>query len=309
MRRHIALRALPAALVLAGISLAQTANPDIDKTRIEGFLRHLMLWGPQIQVALADPRPSGVPGLYELQVTARYQQSSVEELFFVSADGKHIVRGALFRTDQPPYASDAARIRTEGHPVFGAPDPKAARLQLVVFSDFQCSFCREEARSLRENLPKAYPGQFRLVFRDYPLEQIHPWARQAAVAGRCALRQGNELFWKYHDWVFEKQQEIQVENFRAKVMEWLRAAGGDEAVFAACLDSPEPAAEIAASIAEARQLRIQSTPTLFVNGRALAGSIPWPQLKAILDLELEFAKKAESSTDCCTLALPVLPKK
>lgn len=309
MRRLIVLRAWLAAFLIAGIPSAQTAVPALDKTRIEGFLRHLLLWGPQIQVSLSDPRPSGVPGLYELQVTARYQQSSVEELFFVSADGKHIVRGSLFRTDQPPYAADAARIRTEGHPVLGAPDPKAARLQLVVFSDFQCSFCREEARSLRENLPKAYPGQFRLVFRDYPLEQIHPWARQAAVAGRCALRQGNELFWKYHDWVFEKQQEIRLENFRPKVMEWLKTAGGDETVFAACLDSPEPEAEIAASIAEARQLRIQSTPTLFVNGRALAGSIPWPQLKAILDLELEFAKKAESSSDCCTLTLPVLPKK
>jgi len=292
-----------------GLLLAQPQPSPVDKSQIEGFIRHLMLWGPQIQVSFSDPRPSGVPGLYELQVTARYQQSSVEELFFVSADGKHIVRGALFRTDQPPYASDAARIRTEGHPVFGAPDPKSARLQLVVFSDFQCNFCREEARSLRENLPKAYPGQFRLVFRDYPLEQIHPWARQAAVAGRCALRQGNELFWKYHDWVFEKQQEIRLENFRPKVMEWLKTAGGDETGFTACLDSPEPAAEIAASIAEARQLRIQSTPTLFVNGRALAGSIPWPQLKAILDLELEFAKKAESSADCCTLTLPVLPKK
>jgi len=309
MRRLIVLRVLIAAFLFAGISLAQTAVPALDKTRIEGFVRHLMLWGPQIQVSLSDPRPSGVPGLYELQVTARYQQSSVEELFFVSADGRHIVRGALFRTDQPPYAADAARIRTEGHPVFGAPDPKSAGLQLVVFSDFQCNFCREEARSLRENLPKAYPGQFRLVFRDYPLEQIHPWARQAAVAGRCALRQGNEFFWKYHDWIFEKQQEINLENFRPKVLEWLKTAAGDEPVFAACLDSPEPAAEIAASIAEARQLRIQSTPTLFVNGRALAGNIPWPQLKAILDLELEFAKKSESSADCCTLALPVFPKK
>lgn len=267
-----------------------------------------MLWGPQIQVSLSDPRPSGVPGLYELQVAARYQQASVEELFLISADGKHIVRGSLFRTDEPPYAADAARIRTEGHPAIGAEPAGKPPLQLVVFSDFQCNFCREEARSLRENLPKAYPGQFRLVFRDLPLDQIHPWARTAAIAGRCAFRQSSDLFWKYHDWIFDRQSEIKADNLRARALEWLKSAGGDEQAFAACLDSPEPAREVAASVAEARQLRIQSTPTLYVNGRPIAGNIPWPQLKSILDLELDFAKKAASASECCTITLPVLPK-
>lgn len=305
MRRLAPWPASLAAHLIAAIALAQTPVPRLDKARLEEFLRHLMLWGPQIQVSLSDPKPSGVADLYELRVTARHQQASVEEMFFVSADGKHIFRGSVFRADQAPYAAEAARIRTEGHPALGATSPKEALLQLVVFSDFQCSYCREEARSLRENLPKAYPGQFRLVFRDLPIEQIHPWARPAAIAGRCAFRQGGELFWQYHDWVFDKQAEINPVNFRAKALEWLKSAGGDEAAFSACLESPEPAAEVAASVAEARQLRIQSTPTLLVNGRALAGNIPWPQLKAILDLELEFARKAASAAECCSLTLPV----
>jgi protein-disulfide isomerase len=305
MRRLISWLAAAAAAPAVAFALAQAAAPQMDKSRLEDFLRHLMLWGPQIQVTLSDPRPSGVAGLYEVEVTARYQQASVEEVFFVSADGKHVFRGSMFRADQAPYAADAAKIRTEGHPAMGAKNPKEAPLQLVVFSDFQCNFCREEARSLRENLPKAYPGQFRLVFRDLPIEQIHPWARAAAIAGRCAFRQSGEMFWQYHDWIFEKQAEIKPDNFRVRVMEWLKAAGGNEAAFAACLDSPEPAAEVASSVAEARQLRIQSTPTLFVNGRALTGNVPWPQLKAILDLELEFAKKAASAADCCSLTLPV----
>lgn len=308
MRRLASWLALASALLAAGFLPAQTPAPAIDKARIESFLRHLMLWGPQIQVSLSDPTPSSLPGLFELRVTARYQQASMEELFLLSGDGKYIVRGLLFRTDEPPYAADAARIRTEGHPAFGAEKAGKPPLQLVVFSDFQCNFCREEARSLRENLSKAYPGQFRLVFRDLPLDQIHPWARPAAIAGRCAFRQGSELFWKYHDWIFEKQPEIKPDTFRARVLEWLKSAGGDEAAFTACLDSPEPAAEVAASVAEARQLRIQSTPTLYVNGRPLSGNIPWPQLKAILDLEREFAKKAASAADCCSVTLPVLPK-
>jgi len=291
------------ALLLAGAAigaLAQPAAPKIDKQRLENFVRHLFLWGPQIQVKVSDPSPSPIPGLYEIRFTGSFQQASQEEVFYVTADGSQLVRGSLFRTDRAPYAAEQAKLKTEGHPSIGTKD---AKLQLVVFSDFQCNFCREEARSLRENLPKTYAGQYRLVFRDLPLEQIHPWARAAAVAGRCAWRQGNDLFWKYHDWVFEKQAEIKPDNFRAKATEWAKTAGADEAAFTACLDSPGPAEEVAASIADARSLRIQSTPTLFVNGRALAGNIPWPQLKAILDLELEFAKKAEA--DCCSLTLPV----
>lgn len=295
-------RALGAAawLGLLGAALAaQPPAPKIDAARLEQFVRHLFLWGPQIQVKLSEPAPSSVPGLYELRVTGSFQQASQEELFYVTADGSHLLRGSLFRTDRAPYAAEQAKLRTEGHPATGAKD---ARLQLVVFSDFQCGFCREEARSLRENLPKAFAGQYRLVFRDLPLEQIHPWAKAAAIAGRCAFRQGDELFWKYHDWVFEKQQEFKPDNFRPKALEWAKNSGADEAAFSACLDSPQAAAEVASSIAEARALRIQSTPTLFVNGRALSGSIPWPQLKAILDLELEFAKKSEA--DCCTLTIP-----
>jgi protein-disulfide isomerase len=264
-----------------------------------------MLWGPQIEVTLSEPKPSGIAGLFELRATARYGQASQEEVFFVSSDGRHLVRGALFRTDEAPYAAQAARIETEGHPADGS---REAKLQLVVFSDFQCSFCRQEARTLRENLPKAFTGQYRLVFRDLPLDAIHPWARQAAVAGRCAYRQGDALFWKYHDWVFEKQGEFKPDNFRARTLEWLKSAGGDEAAFSACLDDPKAAGEVARSVAEARRLNLQSTPTLFVNGRMLSGSIPWPQLKAILDLELEFAKKSAASEECCSLA-PSVPGK
>lgn len=295
-------RALGAAawLGLLGAALAaQPPAPKIDAARLEQFIRHLFLWGPQIQVKLSEPAPSSIPGLYELRVTGSFQQASQEELFYVTADGSHLLRGSLFRTDRAPYAAEQAKLRTEGHPATGAKD---ARLQLVVFSDFQCGFCREEARSLRENLPKAFAGQYRLVFRDLPLEQIHPWAKAAAIAGRCAFRQGDELFWKYHDWVFDKQQELKPDNFRPKALEWAKNSGADEAAFSACLDSPQAAAEVASSIAEARALRIQSTPTLFVNGRALSGSMPWPQLKAILDLELEFARKSEA--DCCTLTIP-----
>ena len=76
---------------------------------------------------------------------------------------------------------------------------------------------------LRENLLKTYPKEVRLYFKDFPIDQIHPWARPAAIAGRCVFRQNPQAFWDYHDWIFDKQAEITPENLRAKVMEWAAA--------------------------------------------------------------------------------------
>ena len=79
---------------------------------------------------------------------------------------------------------------------------------LVVFSDFECPNCKEEAKTLRERLPAAYPKDVRLYFKDFPLEQIHPWAKAAAMAGQCVFRENPAGFWQFHDWIYEHQAEI-----------------------------------------------------------------------------------------------------
>ena len=88
---------------------------------------------------------------------------------------------------------------------------------LVLFSDFQCPYCKEEAKMLRANLLSAYPKQVRLYFKDLPLEQIHPWAKPAAIAGRCVFKQNPTAFWDFHDWIFEQPGEITKDNFSEKV--------------------------------------------------------------------------------------------
>ena len=60
----------------------------------------------------------------------------------------------------------------------------------------------------------------RVYFKDMPLEQIHPWAKPAAIAGRCIFKQNPAAFWEYHDWIYEHQSEMNAENLRAKIMEF-----------------------------------------------------------------------------------------
>ncbi|MBI5280219.1 MAG: DsbA family protein [Candidatus Solibacter usitatus] len=283
------------------------APSSFDKLGLENFVRHLLLWGPQITVTVADPAPGPMPGYQEVKVTGAYQQASLDEVFYVSQDGRKIVRGAVYDIGKSPFAAELAKLKTDLSPSMGTP---GAQVVIVLFSDFQCAYCRDAAKTIRDNLLKTYPKEVRLYFKDFPIEQIHPWAKTASIAGRCVFRQNPGAFWEYHDWIFDKQQEMTVDNLKAKISEWAQAKGLDAMQFSRCYDNRSTEADIARSMAEGRALRLSSTPTMFINGRQVPGSVPWPQLKAILDWELDYSKKTgESGEKCCEITLPVPGKK
>ena len=115
-----------------------------------------------------------------------------------------------------------------------------APVTIVEFADFQCPFCKQEAAVIRKDLMEAFPGKTQLYFMDYPLAPIHPFARGAAVMGRCIYNQNNGSFWAYHDWIFEHQSEITPDNLRDKSMEFAKGDHNlDLAKLAACAVSFE----------------------------------------------------------------------
>jgi protein-disulfide isomerase len=175
---------------------------------------------------------------------------------------------------------------------------------IVMYSDFQCGYCREEAKMIRANLISTYPKEVRVYFKDFPLEQIHPWARPAAIAGRCVFRQKPAAFWDYHDYVFENQGEIKPENLKEKVMALGKDKGIETLQLGACIDNKETNGEVDRSLAEGRSLQINSTPTIFINGRKLVGQLGWPQLRQIIDHEIEYQKTHGGGEQCCEVKLP-----
>ena len=167
---------------------------------------------------------------------------------------------------------------------------------------------------LRQNLLTAYPTQVRLYFKDFPIESIHPWAKPAAIAGRCVFRQNPSSFWSYHDWIFAHQADITAANLKDKVMEWAKGQKDIDALqLGQCMDTKATEAEVDKNIAEGRALDVNATPTLFVNGRRIAQAIDWPNLRGIIDYEIEYQKTAKNAgEDCgCELKLdaPGLPQK
>jgi protein-disulfide isomerase len=145
-----------------------------------------------------------------------------------------------------------------------------------------------EAPVLRHDLPEALGSKVRVYFKNFPLDSVHPWARAAAIAGRCVYRQGNPAFWKFYDWDYENQEQITGENLNAKVLAWAGENGVDTVKLGQCLDTKATEPEVNRSIAEAHALGVSGTPTLFINGRKVGG-LMWPDLQLVINKELEFA--------------------
>ena len=103
---------LLAAALIVSAAFAQTRPASravpLDKAKMEAYVRHLLLWGPHITVAVANPVPGPMPGYHEVKVTGGYKAVSLDEIFYVSDDGKKIVRGTVYDIDKNPFASEIA---------------------------------------------------------------------------------------------------------------------------------------------------------------------------------------------------------
>jgi protein-disulfide isomerase len=269
----------------AGGGAATAPQTPIQKS-VEAYLRHLYAFGPDVQLTVSAPKESEIPGLLETNVVLKMGENTENAKIYVSKDGKYLVRGEVSDLSKDPVAENRALLQIKDAPSLG--DPKAT-VTLVEFSDFECPVCRGLHDVLRGLLPN-YP-QVRVVFKDFPLEALHPWARTAALAGRCAYQQKPDAFWKVYDSIYDNQDIISAENAWAKMGEYADQAGLNADAFRSCMASPEAGAAIDASRANGQKLDVGSTPTVFVNGRRIVGADPH-LLEQYIQYELAQGKSA-----------------
>jgi len=197
------------------------------------------------------------------------REERMEEFAGTLADGHEVeVMVAPYRVE----------FDNEGHPAFG---PADAPITLVEFSDFECPYCGGFAATL-DQIKSAYEGKIRLVYRQFPLSQIHPNALKAAEASLCANEQGR--FWELHDAMFAEQAMLSEGDLKRKA----GRLGLDQAAFDACLDTGKFAERVADDLSAGQRLGIDGTPAVFVNGRPLVGgAVPFEMLAELIDDELE----------------------
>jgi protein-disulfide isomerase/uncharacterized membrane protein len=215
--------------------------------------------------------------------------------------------GALSAVSTPPAVATAAEIEihepefvkhymarpTVSPDAVMRPDAAAkgrpdAPVTIVEFSDFQCPACGQAYRDLHEMLARR--TDVRLVFRNFPLDNscnealpraLHPDACLAALAAECARQQNR--FWEYHDRLFENQHTLD----RESLFRYARDVGVDIPTFRTCLDAPATRDRITDDIRAGIAAGIESTPTLFINGRRIDGALERPFYDYALVLEQE----------------------
>ena len=273
-----------AATVSVVSAAAQTPNAAEAERKIEAFLRNYFALGPEYKITVSVPKELGNSGLFEIPIDVKSENGGDTIKMYLTKDGRYLLRGELNDLTVDPLAENIAKMKLQGAPVLGDPN---APITIVEYSDFECPVCRGLHDALRGMLPK-YP-QVKVIFKDYPIEQIHPWARTAALAGRCAYQQDPKVFWKLYDLVYDNQDLISAANAYDKMIEYATRSGLNADTFKACLASSQAAAEVDASIANGTLLEVRSTPTLFINGRRLVGADPHA-LQQYIDYEVQQLK-------------------
>jgi protein-disulfide isomerase len=278
-----ALIAITLLISCAGAFAAQTASPvqtpapdaaasqsiapptELQK-KIEAYIRELYAFGHDFTIKVSAPQPSPVPDLSAFNVGMSYNGQSDSTLVYVSKDGKFMFRGELDDLSIDPLVSTRKMIQLQGAPSKG---PADSRVVLVEYADYECPSCRQLYTLLQTLLPK-YP-QVRLVYKDFPLTDLHPWALTAAEAARCAFSQNPTSFWKFHDSIFESQDLISPDNVYDKLLDLATQAGLNPDALRTCMSDPQTAQIIQTEQSEGQALDISSTPTIFINGRRIVG--------------------------------------
>lgn len=277
-------------LALLALCFCATAQDKpknaLNKATLEMYLRHVELFRAPVTYKIDDPKPSkDLPGFSEVAVHLTFEGGGTkDELYYVSTNGQTIVSGDIYNINKNPFQSNLDKLTTKDAPTFG---PANAAVTIVEFGDLQCPDCRMEAPVLRHNVTETFGDKVRVFFKDFPLESVHPWARAAAIAGRCVYRQGNDAFWKFYDWDYDHQEQIEPDNLTTKVVAWAGENGLDAAKLTQCIESKATDAEVNRSIEEGHALDIRGTPTLFINGRKIGG-LQWPDLQLVINNELTY---------------------
>lgn len=158
----------------------------------------------------------------------------------------------------------------------------AARVTIVEFVDYQCPYCQRTAPVIRRVM-MSLGERVRFIVRDFPITELHPGAKQSALAANCVLAQGQDKYWKYHDQLFADIEHQAPAELRAKA----EAVGADLAAYDGCVSREQYLQKIDNDIQDALRVGVQGTPTFFVNGIKVQGALDEKTLTRVVNAVMD----------------------
>lgn len=214
---------------------------------------------------------SPYPGFLQATLSADDGKRVQKQNYFVTSDKHFFVLGEIFNMDVDPKRQALRVIKLEDQPFQG---PATAPVTIVEYADLQCPTCAREHEFVQKELVPRYGDKIRIVYKDFPLLQVHPWAFTAAIASQCAYQIDRTKFLAYRSSIFEHQPNISPTNARDLLLYYGQQVGLDRLKLAACVDSKASLPRVEANLQEGKELGVNQTPTFFINGRILIGGPP-----------------------------------
>jgi protein-disulfide isomerase len=290
-------------LLLCTFSLAQNNSgapsplppvpPDV-AGHVQEQIRAFFNIPPDVDISVGQPLASEFPNYETVPVTMSRDGKAQKAEFLLSKDGKTLIRFTKIDLTKDIYAETMNKITVTGRQVRGNPD---AKVTVVNFDDFECPFCARMHSTLMGEILPEYKDKIKIVYKDFPLLQIHPWAQRAAIDANCLAAQSAPAYWQLADYLHANQREISggqqnVQEATNRVdqatMDFGKKNGADATKLQACIKAQSDSA-IKASMAEGDKLSISATPTLFINGEKVEGAMDAADLRLALNRQLKAA--------------------
>jgi protein-disulfide isomerase len=259
--------------------------------RVEVLIRSQFSVPSGYDIVFGEKTKSDIPGYDTLPVTFINGSKQSTATFLISKDCSTLVRLEKFDISKDPALS----IQVDGRPVRG---DDSAKVEIINFDDLECPYCARLNSELSTQTLEHYKGLIKIVYKDYPIEEIHPWAMHAAVDAGCLADLNAKAYWAFVDFVHAHERDISGAQFEpAKsflALDHIADTFGaenkvDEAKLGICLKRQDEAI-VRSSLKSGESLGIHATPQMFVNGERLtSGARPaeelWPAIDRALKAE------------------------
>jgi protein-disulfide isomerase len=267
--------------------------------RVEILLRNKAQLPPGSLIHISPVQPASLPGYHTISATFSADDKTSHPVdFLISDDGKTIAQFIKYDISPEPRTM----IADDGRPSRGG--PPTAPVVIVNFDDLECPFCARFHESIFPAITQRYGDKVHIVYKDFPLTEIHPWAMHAAVDVNCLAAQSIPGYWNLVDSMHARAGAIgtdpnakpedaksgapqhTLDRATAQLDKLTRDEGvaqhADAAKLDACITKQDTAAVEANRLA-GNTLDIGSTPTYFINGEKFDGALPIEYVFARID--------------------------
>jgi protein-disulfide isomerase len=257
----------------------EASSPSLpSEAEVNGFLEQMFGYEkPDLSWKVEHIKPSPAKGLTQVEIRMQGAHGPQDLTFYVTEDGKHAIAGDLLAFGEHPFEATRKGLQEA---VFGpSRGPANAPVTIVEFADLECPHCKDAQPALEKLMSEN--KDVKLVFQNFPLPS-HDWAAKAAAYADCVGRASDSAFWKFVASVYGAQTDITAVNADQKLTEFADQAGVKGSDIAACAAKPETTSRVERSIKLGKSFDVNSTPTLFINGRAIPGGPSYETLQKLV---------------------------